>query len=174
MQVANWFFKLVMYDSPSRQVINSNEKLNRIVPYGIVAFFVALTGLMGWFIWLSFSSYSGLSTEHSYEKGLDFAQINKDSIASEKYPFSVSINYDGQRVNVYFKGIALYEISKIDGKIIRPVDSKQDQDLVLNSHYLEGVRSSPIKLTPGAWEARFKISVAGKDYFFAQRIMVGN
>lgn len=163
-----------MHNSPSHQITNSNEKLNRIVPYGIVAFFAALTGLMGWFIWLSFSSYSGLFTEHSYEKGLDFAQINKDSIASEQYPFNVSITYDGQRVNVYFKGVSLNEISKIDGKIIRPVDSKQDQDLVLNAHYLDGVRSSAIKLTPGAWEARLKITVAGKDYLFAQRIMISD
>lgn len=163
-----------MNTNSSDVIKKSNEKINRLVPYGIVAFFVILTAIMGWFIWLSILSYSGLFTEHSYEKGLDFAQINKDSISHEKYPFDVLINYDGLRINVYFKGITIDNVNHIKGKLIRPVDSKQDIDLIINGYYENGVRSSVIKVPPGIWEVRLKITVAGKDHFFAQRILSEN
>jgi len=145
----------------------------KYTPHIITALFVVLTLVMVWFISLAFHTYSGLWTTNSYEKGLDFAQINKDSLPAKAYPYNVRIDYDGTKFNVAYIGFDTQQIKTIKAYVMQPTHSEKDQEIDFQSSSLNNATSQTIKLSNGLWEIRLQIQlIDNQKYYFAKKLLI--
>lgn len=68
---------------------------DRWIPWTIVGAFVALTGVLAWFIYLAVSTYPGLVTDDPYHRGLNYQQALEAQAAQARQGWSLALSYDG-------------------------------------------------------------------------------
>ncbi len=145
----------------------------RFTPHVVVFSFIALTLIMITFITVAFKTYSGLWTNNSYEKGLDFAQINKDSLPGKAYPFNTRIDFDGSKFHVAYLGFNSSYIKDIQSYLLQPTNSAKDEIITFDNLYENGMISSPVKLNAGIWELRVQITMVDNEkYHYAKKFVV--
>lgn len=145
----------------------------RYTPHVVTGLFVLLTAVMVWFIWLAFTTYSGVWTTNSYEKGLDFAQINKDSLPAKAYPYNASIHYDGAKFHVAFQEFGAMQLKSIKAYVMQPTHNEKDQVVIFATIYDREMFSDPVKLSKGIWEVRLQLEFTDNEkYYFARKFIV--
>lgn len=150
------------------------QTLYRHTPKVVVGFFILLICMMSAFIYLANSTYTGLFTDNAYKKGLDFAKINQHELTKIDSPFKLHITFSDQKVRIIIKPLANEEVMIKESWIVRPVDHRFDEHMVLSETSPHHYESNSLNLKPGLWEARIKLLANNEEYFFAKKIIVGN
>lgn len=118
------------------------------IPYYFVAFFAVIALLDGFFVYKAISTQTGVVTENSYEKGLDYNHVIE---AAKAQP-------DMKNTITYEDGTLTWQLPIEDATasafIVRPIQDGHDFEITLQ-HFGNGVyKASPDLPMKGLWTAR--------------------
>lgn len=151
---------------------------DRWIPWYFVAFFVVLTLVLGYMVWLAVSSYPGTVSNHAYEQGLAYNK-NLQAAAAQK-----ALGWQG-KVTVAAAGAATqlhYLLQGADGQPIkdaqvhcwlyRPSSSKLDEKLEL-APQPDGRYGATVTLpAKGVWEIRLAAQAQGHAFQQTERVVI--
>jgi nitrogen fixation protein FixH len=145
-----------------------------IAPYlfGLVAFFLCMDVL---FIGVAVKTFSGVYTDNSYQKGLEFDKIHNQDIYDQKlgWKAKISFNKEFNQITLHLLDRLNFPIvgAKVQAKLMSPVTEVYDQGLFLNE-VGEGVYKANFQpKVKGQLEVRIK-AVAGKiEFITTERVL---
>lgn len=144
------------------KIINPTHKqIDKYIPWFFVAFFLVLTGLMGWFAWIANSSDRGVVSKRAYQNGLAYNDIIEKQRAQDALGWVADLVITKTAANPLRADFLLLDKQRtpiIDAQVqltlIRPTQAGHDVSIMLknngNGHY---TGETPLSL-PGLWEAR--------------------
>ncbi len=142
----------------------------RYIPGLIIAFIVLFTCVIGEFVYIAHSTFTGEVTEKAYQKGLDFGKIYKTSLMQPSNDvlgeIAIVNNKVTLKLNTAFDGYS------IEAKVVKPVSSEFDEMLLLKdigNHQFEAMLPA---LSAGNWEVRVKVIANDEDYVFNRRFVI--
>lgn len=141
------------------------------IPWYIAGFFMALTALFSCFVYIAEKTYTGVVTDHAYERGLAYNEIIKDAAAQDILGFRPDIRKDGRKI-VFSLATAEgkpVQVSKAKMLLFRPVQDGMDMtaDMVLDDGVFTAEVSPPQQ---GLWEVRISAETAQGPYFTSKRM----
>lgn len=147
-----------------------NKSSARFIPYYIAAFFIALMGLMVWFVMLAIHNYPGEVTTDAYKKGLNYNQTIEKSDAQEKLGWKTGLDFQVKGLEVKTSFTLADKNGKpiTDGQInawfIRPAIAGHDKEIPLTPNG-KGSYSAKTELAlPGEWEVHISATSKGQNY----------
>lgn len=144
---------------------------DRFIPYYIALFFVMLTALIVWFVWLCIRNYPGEVVRHAYQDGLYYNQTIAQSEAQAKLGWHTDVTFHPQGKEV----ATMLSLADKNGKpiknaqviawFIRPTHAGFDQtDLTLQG---DGKGHYSLKNTlplSGEWDVHISATYQGQNY----------
>ena len=158
--------------------MNPREITGRHVLYGLLAFFGAVIAANAVFIYLAVESFTGLSTDNPYQRGLEYNQTLAARQAQAALGWQGTIAYaekaDGAgrlAATLHTAGGLPLEDLRVTGQIRRPTHDGLDQDLVL-TRSAAGTYATDITLPErGQWDVTLVAeSRDGKRFEMVQRL----
>lgn len=157
--------------NPGRQ--QPARRSSRLIPWLFVAGFGVTIAVNGALVYFAQSTFSGLETEHSYERGLDYNQTLEAAAAQEKLGWRAEIGLSPERngrreISVSFADSRNYPLDglTVEAHLVRPSTAGMDQVAALtalgNGRYAADVTLP----APGQWDVRI---VARDQYNSWQR-----
>ena len=169
--------------SASQMITESGvmRKSDRWIPWYFVAFFIGLTILNAFFLYIATSTHTGVVTENSYEKGLNY----NDTIAA--YESQQALDFDGAivfhdegvlRFALHDAKASALDISMVTAYVSRPTQAGYDFSVVLprvesvtkaDAGMYETKIDFPLK---GQWDVRITAEWHGQHFQKHKRILV--
>jgi len=150
-----------------------DSSADRLIPYYIVAFFVALAVLFGWFIHLARSSYTGLVTQHAYEKGVDYNATIAKAKAQEALGWQAGVTHamDSVTLALTDQNGAAVTGAAASLWLFRPVQAGMDLRLPMTEE-AAGHYTARVNLPQrGLWEARILVKAGEVEYQTSKRMV---
>ena len=145
---------------------------DRWIPWYIVIFFAAQFGLFGWFYHMASISYTGVVTDQSYEKGLQYNQTIAKAESQARLGWDAAITKNGSGVQLV---LVNRDKKPLAGAMVslwltRPVHGGIDQKLEMKETQT-GIYYAPVALPEkGLWEARIEARKGGHSYQAVKRM----
>lgn len=153
------------------------KSIDKYIPWFFVAFFLVLSGLMGWFAWLANSTDRGVVSTHAYQNGIAYNHIIEKQRAQD------ALGWDGQLtvhksadspVHADFVLLdnqrAPIKDAQVQLTLIRPTQAGHDVTIMLSAkgdgHY---VGETALSL-PGLWEAHITVKSGQNTYQTSKRV----
>jgi nitrogen fixation protein FixH len=76
---------------------NGGERRSRWIPWAFVGFFIALAAIQGVMIWLAIESFSGLTAEDAYQRGITYNQTLAAKEAELALGWQASVTWQADR-----------------------------------------------------------------------------
>lgn len=134
------------------------RKSDKLIPWMFVAFFVVVAAVNGVFIYFAVHSYTGVVSEHAYEKGLAYNETLEKARKQVAMNIAHEAAYENGVLRLVLKdadGQPLSE-AKVTAHILRPVSEGLDFDVEL-VHLGGGIYEVPIETPlPGRWRAELE------------------
>lgn len=136
--------------------------------------FLVVAAVNGALVWYALSTFSGLSTEEPYEKGLAYNQALAQEAAQKKLGWQVHATYENGHVVAAFVDRAGRPLDrlKVTVAFVRPTRAGFDRTATLgwsgNGRY-QGDVALPL---PGVWDLEMIGDGAAGHYQYLQRIFV--
>ncbi len=135
------------------------RKSDKWIPWYFVLFFVVLAILDGTFVYLAFSTHTGVVTKQAYEKGLAYNEVLQRAEDQSQMGIKQEVTYSQEgilRWTLHTKESAPIDGAVVTAHITRPVQGGYDFDVVL-LYKGDGVYELPIQ-TPliGQWIAKLE------------------
>ena len=154
-------------------------KGDRWIPWSFVALFGVIVIANGTMMFFAFDSWTGLSTDDSYKRGLVYNESLAERDAQAKLGWKMASAYRptgrlaGEiRVKVSRQDGAPLGGARVDAIVRRPVAQGNDFRLVFDDigggRYVSRT-SFPL---PGQWEVRYRVTYDGRHFDARQRIQV--
>ena len=127
----------------------------------------------GVFIWLALSTWSGLVTDHPYEKGLAYNQTLQEAKAEAALGWHSEFDFKNHRLLVRFHdhaGMALDRL-RVEARFVRPASDGADQVLPLEATGNGGYAGSVTLPLPGQWDVLITAEGRAGTYHLARRLM---
>jgi nitrogen fixation protein FixH len=146
-------------------------------PYIFVAAFAVVVAVNGVMIWIAVTTFPGLATDKSYDRGLKYNQNLAAAQAQAEMGWQVEIAAAKQssglvRVEGFYKDKNAAPINELAVKayLIRPAVTGHDRDIELSPQG-EGRYAGALELPlAGLWEVRLIASGKGLHHQMEQRI----
>jgi nitrogen fixation protein FixH len=141
----------------------------RHVLFGLLGFFGLVFAANGAFIFLALDSFSGLSTENAYQRGLDYNETLRAAETQRALGWRVAVTSEAlgagrHRIAVDFldkRGAPLDDLA-VDGSLRRPTQDGQDRPIAL------------ARVAPGRYAVDVSLPLAGQwDLVLAARSPAG-
>ena len=153
---------------------------DRIVVVSLLLFFAIITALLIVFYNICTSTYNGVVTDNSYEKGLSYNEVIKAGKWQEEQGFKESIEIKKVSDNRYK---IIFSIQDEEGKkidlsdvmirIFSPVTDKYDQELEM-VHDHDGNYVIEVNLVEGQKDITIKTILQNHSLYFKSRVLVSN
>jgi len=150
----------------------------RHVLFGLLGFFGLVFAANGAFIFLALDSFSGLSTENAYQRGLDYNETLRAAETQRALGWRVEVTSEAlgagrHRIAVDFldkRGAPLDDLA-VDGSLRRPTQDGQDRPIAL-ARVAPGRYSVDVSLPlAGQWDLVLAArSPAGRTYRLEERL----
>jgi len=146
----------------------SRREGKKFALYLLLAFLVVLA-VNAVMVTVAIKSFTGLTTDHPYEKGIAYNKVVAAEEAQEKLGWQGNIAYENGVVSFTLKdkGEKAIKPEKTTVEITRPTQAGMDFSVELVGGKAEV--QFPAK---GLWELRAKTSYKGNDYQISKRIVV--
>jgi nitrogen fixation protein FixH len=134
------------------------------IPYIFITFFAIIFAVNFFYIYLANKTWRGISTENSYQKGLDYNSAIKARQAQKKLGWSLGIKYEKNILEACLKNKNYFiKDAKLTAKITRPTQEGYDftQDLSLDGNCYQTAVDFPLK---GQWDIEIQ-AFRGADIF---------
>ena len=152
---------------------------DRWIPWSFVGLFVIILIANGTMMFFAFDSWTGLSTDDSYKRGLVYNESLADREAQTRLGWNMAAGYRptarlaGEiRVRMTDKaGAPLYDATVV-ATVRRPVAKGHDFRLTfeqIGGGRYRALTSFPL---PGQWEVRYRVELKGRHFEAQQRIKV--
>lgn len=151
------------------------RKSDKWIPWYFVLFFVVLAILDGIFVYLATSTQTGVVTEHSYKKGLEYNQTIAAAEVQEKLGWKGEIRFQRNAVLQYSLNDAGGDVLRgatVHVYLTRPTQSGYDQVLIMQENNAGIYEVEPVLPFPGIWDVRVKAEKGGQSYQQSTRIFV--
>lgn len=146
---------------------------DKLIPWYIVLFFVVQTVLFAWFIWLSETTHTGVTTEQAYEKGLDYNGVISKAQEQAALGFTSSIEQSGGEILFILKDAAGKPVAgaKVTLWFFRPVQDGMDSrfDMTERQNGIYALTEAPQE--KGLWEVRVRAQTAKGPYQTSKRMV---
>lgn len=158
--------------------MNPREITGRHVLYGLLGFFGAVIAANAVFIYLAVDSFTGLSTENAYQRGLDYNQTldarQQQAVLGWRGTIDFVEDAEGRGrliATLHTAGGLALEDLQVTGQVRRPTHEGLDQDLVLTRSGA-GTYAANIALPErGQWDVTLIAeSRDGKRFEMVQRL----
>lgn len=153
-------------------------------PYIFVAVFGVVLAVNIVFAVSASKTFSGLQTEHAYDKGLAYNDVIAKAKAQERLGWAVDaqvVPHDGNNDQVHDADLVVTFADKagqpvtglsVKAEIIRPTAAGYDQDVELVEQG-GGRYVAPAHLAlAGQWDVHFKAHKGEADYQLSQRVLI--
>jgi len=153
---------------------------SRWIPWVFVGFFLVVFAVNGALVWFALSSWTGLETTNSYERGLVYnraLEAEKEQ-AALGWRAGFGFHQTGERqgmleLRLQGRDTAPLEGAKVDAEIVRPTQEGYDFDLALEERAPGRYRAAVRVPLPGQWEVRLAARARGEVYRLSPRIYLG-
>lgn len=150
------------------------------IPWAFVGFFVAVFAANGAMVYLAFSSWTGISTEDAYRRGITYNQVLADAEAHKALGWRLDISFvpEGRlrgrlRASLVDRAGAPLVDAAVTARLVRPTHEGYDQTIALaqaaGADRYEAEVAFPL---PGQWEVRARARKNGKDVIAVSRLEV--
>lgn len=141
-------------------------------PYGIILTFVLFIGGTAGLIVLAASQKSDLIDENYYEQEIKYQSRIDSQERANQLATPATVNYDqaSERIEITLPRQHAGATGKVE--LYRPSEFGLDQSfpLSLNKNGVQTLDGN--KLKPGLWKIRVTWNFAGKEFSFAQKIVI--
>ncbi len=144
------------------------------IPWYFVLFFAVFIILDAIFVYLAVSTHTGVVTDKAYEKGLAYDSLLEDSRLQKESGVQHKASYQSPvlQIELKDKNGRLIEGAKVTAKLIRPVQSGYDFELILTP-VDSGVYAAEFQAPlPGSWTAKMEAQWDGQSYRTTFRFVV--
>jgi len=127
----------------------------------------------GIFIWLALSTWSGLTTDHPYERGLAYNQTLQEAAAEAALGWHSELEFKNHRLLVRFhdrSGGALDRL-QVTARFVRPTSDGADRNLPLDAVGDGGYTATVDLPLPGQWQVLVKAEGRAGSYHLARRLI---
>jgi nitrogen fixation protein FixH len=150
---------------------------DRWIPWTFVGFFLVVFAVNGVLVWAALSSWTGLETPDSYERGLVYnraIEAEKEQVALG-WRAGFGFNQTGVRqgmleLRLQGRDAAPLRGARVDAEIVRPTKEGYDFDVALKEQAPGLYRAEIQAPLPGQWEARIAARAGGEVYRLSPRI----
>jgi nitrogen fixation protein FixH len=149
----------------------------RWIPWTFVGFFLVIFAVNGVLVWAALSSWTGLETTDSYERGLVYNRALKAEKEQVALGWRAGFGFDqtGARhgtLELRLQGRDATPVrgAKVDAEIVRPTTEGYDFDVALKEQAPGLYRAEIQAPLPGQWEARIAARARGETYRLSPRI----
>lgn len=141
----------------------------RHVLYGLLGFFGLVVAANGAFVYLALDSFSGLSTENAYQRGLDYNETLRAAEAQRTLGWRAEVTAEAlgggrHRIAVAFadkRGAPLEDLT-VGGSLRRPAQDGYDRQIALE------------RVGPGRYAREVALPLAGQwDFVLSARSLAG-
>lgn len=145
---------------------------DKYIPWYIVAFFVFLTVLFGWFVYIAEHTYTGVVTDEAYEKGLAYNAVIAAADAQEKMGWGSSLSYKDKRItfSLHDKQGKPVTGATVTMWFYRPVHDGKDSEVGMKEQGTGVYAAQQLPSQPGLWEIRV-LAVKGEDRYQTSKRM---
>lgn len=152
---------------------------DRYIPWLFVAFFAVVFAANGVLIAIAWESFTGLSTEHAYDKGLAYNQTLAEAEAQEKLGWKLGIDASalkrgGGRLAVVLRDGdgAVLTGAHLEARFIRPTSAGADTPMALVETAAGRYEAEAALPLPGQWDMVVIANHDGASYQTTRRIFV--
>jgi nitrogen fixation protein FixH len=157
----------------------SAEVPGRWIPWAFVAFFGVVFAVNATMIAIAFTTWTGLTTERSYQRGLDYNRALEAAAAQEALGWRVDFAFiQGQgahavvEVGLENRHRDLLEAADVEARFLRPTHAGHDVTVVL-PHYRDGRYRAEVELPfAGQWDVHVTASSGGDVYRLSRRVFL--
>jgi nitrogen fixation protein FixH len=156
--------------------IRTDGPRGRWIPWLIVAFFGVVIVANGTMIYIAVSSFTGLQTENSYVRGLEYNQVLEAERAERALGWNVTVQFEptGDRrgrivARAQDAAGAPLDDAIVTARLVRPTQQGYDIQVTLAAES-GAVYAANVELPlPGLWEIQTQITHRSEVYRTAQR-----
>jgi nitrogen fixation protein FixH len=151
---------------------------DRWIPALIVAGFLVTVAANGTMIWFALSTWSGLTSDAAYARGLAYDETLAAADASAALGWSVDLVIDGgEGGQIAELVVAQADGAPLDGAIVqgifvRPTHEGYDFDVAFRQVGAGRYRAEFSAPLAGQWDLRFEIDHGGDVYRAARRVKI--
>lgn len=154
-------------------------RLDRFIPWMFVAFFVVVAAVNGVMIFFALHSFTGISTDDAYEKGLAYNRTLAAAQAQAKLGWQVAADFRAQdresvqlAVTLRDKQGAAIAGAALTARFIRPTSAGADSEVTLQDVGNGRYEAQPILALPGQWDMVLTASHDSASYQTTKRVFV--
>lgn len=154
------------------------RKSDKWIPWYFVMFFVVLVVLDLILCYIAISTGTGVVTDNSYKKGLEYGKVIEAIDKQNLSGISGDISFSSGKANGGTLAFALQDAggnymknAQVTAKIIRPTQDGYDFDVTLNAED-NGYSASVQFPKAGQWRIAVTANLDGNRYYYAKRIVV--
>ncbi len=142
----------------------AGERRSAWIPWAFVAFFVIVFAANGLMVFFSFESWTGISTEDAYRRGIAYNRVLDEARAHEALGWKLTVDFEPRPDEGARRGRLLARLVDRDGaplpgarvsaRIVRPTHEGYDRSVTfedLGGGRYEAALALPL---PGQWEVR--------------------
>ncbi len=150
------------------------------IPWAFVGFFIAVFAANGAMVYLAFSSWTGISTEDAYRRGIAYNRVLADAKAHEALGWRLEIRFASEgtlrgqlRATLVDRTGAPLSGAALTARLVRPTHEGYDQTVTLAPAADAGRYEAEVAFPlPGQWEVRARARKDGDDVIAVTRIEV--
>lgn len=133
---------------------------------GLILFFGVMLAANGAFVYFATTTFSGLSTQDPYRKGLAYNQTLEAFRAQQATGWHASAAVSGQavRLTVTDSGGAPVQGLEVSGRLGRPATDAQDHTLTFRAEGQGRYVAAVGPLAPGRWDLAAEARPYGSDH----------
>lgn len=149
--------------------MTSLSRLDRMIPWYFVAFFLVVLAVNGVMVMLAVRTHTGTVTDHPYEKGIAYNQVVQAENSQEKLGWKAQMILDGETLNVVLKDARGNTLSpnSLTVRFVRPTQDGMDFEVTPRNG------KAQVRLPArGLWEMRLFATVGGTNYQQSKRVIV--
>ena len=151
-----------------------NRKKIQLIPYYFVLFFIFIIILDSIFVYLAFSSHTGLVSENSYEKGLNYNDIISQKEKQDKLNWITVTKIENKNLIFQIKSEDNIDFSnaEIKAKFSSPLNDKNDFEKILILTKKNIFSSHIIFPHKGLWDVGIFVNLDSNFYQNNQRFLI--
>lgn len=148
------------------------------IPYILIAFFAVIIAVNAGYIYLAKATWSGVTTENSYQKGLSYNDTLKQEEKQKELGWSVDTKISQISQNKYSILVAVLDkesnrIKDAKVNIFFRSPAKADRDFVVTSQPFDNAYRLNVDFPQsGQWDAVFEISRKNDKLYLAKRYVI--
>jgi len=152
---------------------------DRLIPWIFVAFFVVVAIVNGIMIFFALKSFTGISTENAYEKGLAYNQTLAAAQAQERLGWQVQLDFSARDRDHTRLAVTLRDKSgggvtgaSLTARFIRPTREGFDSEISLQDVGAGRYEARPVLALPGQWDMVVTANHDGASYQTTKRVFI--